>query len=64
MSENLKTILDNLEAYHLAAANEATKAKKLLEEEGKTSSSRQRVTDRGAIAVARRMKTITKNAAK
>lgn len=43
-----------MEAYHLLAAEEAAKAKKLLEGEAKISPSQQRAKEAGAKAVARR----------
>lgn len=60
MSAKLLKILTNLEAYHLAAAKEAAKAKKLVEGETIVSPSNQRGSGLASEAVAKRMKHIFK----
>lgn len=60
MSEELIKIFDNLEAFHIGAAKEAAKAKKLLAGESKISSRKQRGRKLAAEAVARRLSRIRK----
>lgn len=60
MSDELIKIFDNLEAYHMAAAKEAAKAKKLFAGESKISSRKQRGRKLAADAIARRMSKIAK----